>query len=184
MRGDDVIARLVEGNRRFVAGNLERRDIHVERMQAAAEHRPRAVVVGCSDARVPSEALFDVPVGTLFVVRTAGHVLAEASEASVRFATEILGADAVLVLGHEHCGAVTAVMEGTAPAWLDRALTPIREVRMRLASADIESVTEAHVRTTMARLREVVALDAAHEEPPRVTGGVYRLDSGQVDWLE
>lgn len=185
MRGEDVIELLRAGNRRFVTGEVGPRDLPVERRRVVARHAPVAVVVACSDARVPAEAVFDVPVGTLFVVRTAGHVLDEVAIASIRYATETLDAPTVVVLGHECCGAVTAAVKGGAPAWLDPVLRPIRSVRDRTGVVgDITTVTVAHVHETVAALRQALADDAEHDEPPMVTGGLYRLDSGEVDWLE
>ena len=104
---------LQAGNRRFALGagihpnqTLNRRDEIVPAQQ------PFAVVIGCSDSRVPPEIIFDCGLGDLFVVRSAGHVLDDATVGSVQYAVEILGVKLILVLGHSDCGAVKAAVEG------------------------------------------------------------------------
>jgi carbonic anhydrase len=108
-----ALAELEAGNKRFVRGEfsqlrrgLERRD------QLAAGQRPFAVIVGCSDSRVPPELVFDQGLGDLFVVRIAGNVVDDSALASIEYAVEHLGAHTIVVLGHERCGAVKAVLDG------------------------------------------------------------------------
>ena len=147
-------------------------------------------MVGCSDSRVPVEAVFDVGVGDLFVVRTAGHVLASASIASVRFALEKLGARTVVVLGHEDCGAVSAALAGDAPDWL----APITD-HIHLAGVDasaapadaddalLAAAVDRHVLDTVHQLRELIASFGIAERIV-VSGAAYKLASGEVHWLD
>jgi len=110
---EQALQALQAGNRRFALGagihpnqTLNRRDEIVPAQQ------PFAVVIGCSDSRVPPEIIFDCGLGDLFVVRSAGHVLDDATVGSVQYAVEILGVKLILVLGHSDCGAVKAAVEG------------------------------------------------------------------------
>lgn len=114
-------ARLQDGNRRWVDGNstAARDRGAARRAQLNESQTPFAVVLGCSDSRVPAEILFDQGLGDLFVVRTAGHVLDSASLGSVEYAVAMLGVSLIVVLGHQGCGAVAAagqlVDEGQIP---------------------------------------------------------------------
>jgi carbonic anhydrase len=108
----EALDRLLEGNRRFVAGTPSR-SVPLDRRRAelVADQRPFAVVVGCSDSRVPAEIVFDQGLGDLFVIRVAGHVIAPSQIGSVEFAAEKFGTRLVVVLGHSRCGAVQATLE-------------------------------------------------------------------------
>lgn len=185
-----ALERLREGNRRF-AGGLSGGQFTAQRSaDSAAGQNPWAVVVGCSDSRVPVEAVFDVGVGDLFVVRTAGHVLAAASIASVRFALEKLGARTVVVLGHEDCGAVSAALAGDAPAWLAPIVDHIRIAHVDIASAPADAddallaaAVDEHVRDTVDELRALIASFGLAEETV-VSGAAYKLATGEVHWLD
>ncbi|MGB4592980.1 MAG: carbonic anhydrase [Coriobacteriia bacterium] len=184
---DTALQRLRDGNRRFASGSTLHRFATDERAASIAAQEPLAIIVGCSDARVPVEAVFDVGVGELFVVRTAGHVLAEASLASVRYAIEKLGVGLVVVLGHEDCGAVTAALAGDAPDWLAPIVSHIDVSHIDVARApeDADDVVLAtavddHVRDTVVELRTFIS---GIRRSARVEGGAYKLASGEVHWL-
>ncbi len=182
-----ALSALKDGNARFAAGEALHRFVSAERAASAAGQRPFAVVVGCSDSRVPVEAVFDAGVGELFVVRTAGHVLAAASLASIRFAVEKLGSQLVVVLGHEDCGAVSAALAGDAPDWL----APIVK-RIDVSDVDpddapedaddraLAAAVDHHVRETVDELEDFIG---AFEPDAVVVGAAYKLASGEVHWL-
>jgi len=109
----EALERLREGNRRFVDGRhgLEAGITRTRREALVAGQEPFAVVLGCSDSRVPVEIVFDQGLGDLFVIRVAGNVAAAPEAGSVEFAAGKLGARLVVVLGHTHCGAVTATVD-------------------------------------------------------------------------
>src|SRR5436190_22446464 len=109
----DALTRLIEGNRRFVgearhdtggAGESRRREV-------AAAQEPFAIILGCSDSRVPAELVFDQGLGDLFVIRVAGNIVAPSQVGSVEFAAERYRTRLVVVLGHSQCGAVIATLE-------------------------------------------------------------------------
>jgi carbonic anhydrase len=186
---EQALDRLRAGNRRFVEGRRLHRFTADERGQGLAGQRPFAAVIGCSDSRVPVEAVFDAGVGELFVVRTAGHVLTAAGLASVRFAAEDLEAPLVVVLGHEDCGAVSAALRGTSPDWFEPIVgnIDVSHVDPAHAPADADdallaAAVDDHVHDTVRLLREFSSGFAV--PPPRVVGAAYRLQSGVVHWLE
>lgn len=104
---------LREGNRRFVSGvrNLDTVASPVDSSRLAAGQKPLAIILGCSDSRVPAELVFDQGFGNLFVIRVAGNVVAPSQVGSVEFAAGLLGTRLVVVLGHTQCGAVKATLE-------------------------------------------------------------------------
>ena len=113
---DVAIERLKAGNARFVKGKPSRPNATpTRRAEIAASQHPFAIVVSCSDSRVPPEMVFDAGLGDLFVVRTAGEVVTAVEMASIEYAVDHLGASLVLVMGHERCGAVKAAVEYRNP---------------------------------------------------------------------
>jgi len=182
---------LRDGNARFAQGQPQGRFSAEERRRSLTGQQPWAVVVGCSDSRVPVEAVFDAGPGELFVVRTAGHVLAQASLASIRFAVERLRARTVVVLGHEDCGAVSAALAGDAPEWLSPIVKHIRidEIDPSRAPDDADdallaAAVDEHVRDTVAILREFLDEMGADGRETGVVGAAYKLASGSVHWLD
>lgn len=119
------------------------------------EHRPRAAVLTCSDARVSPARLFDLPDGSLFVVRVAGNTASPDAVASLTYAVEELGTDTIVVLGHSHCGAVTAaVADRTDPA-LSCLVDPIRAALDASPDCnDLPCAVERNVAATVAALRD------------------------------
>jgi carbonic anhydrase len=174
----EALTRLREGNRRFADGHPRTGYSAEERAAALQGQRPFAVIVGCSDSRVPVEAVFDAGPGELFVVRTAGHVLALASVASVRFAVEKLGVRLIVVLGHEDCGAVHAALAGETPEWLEPIVGRIRVEGIEPADAVVE-----HVRDTVQELRDWTAV-LTTTGIPEIAGATFALESGEVHWLD
>jgi carbonic anhydrase len=176
----DIAAHMLrEGNERFAAGRQNPHYTLSERMSVAREQRPWAVIVGCSDSRVPVEVVFDVGPGELFVTRTAGHVMSEASYASVRYAVETLGTQLVVVLGHEDCGAVQAAHDGDAPDWL----SPITDHIHFTPGASLPDAVDEHVLESVQELRAWFAASDYRGTPPSVLGAAYQLASGEVHWL-
>ena len=186
---DDALARLREGNARFA----ERPDLSTWTLEGfrpervASGQSPFAVVIGCSDSRVPVEVVFQQAPGDLFVVRVAGNVASPEVVGSVEFACGRLGTRLVLVLGHSGCGAVAAALESglTSPPE-----SPNLRAIVGAVAAAIEGETEpmraveANVRATMdALLCDSALLAELAEADLRVVGAVYELESGRVRFL-
>ena len=109
----EALQRLREGNARFVSGLRGDEDLQsrTRRHELTTEQAPFAIVLGCSDSRVPAEIIFDQGLGDLFVIRVAGNIVASSQIGSVEFAAERFGTPLVVVLGHSRCGAVQATLE-------------------------------------------------------------------------
>jgi carbonic anhydrase len=103
---------LLDGNRRFCEGRMTQYQVRQQREFLVSGQRPKAVIIGCSDSRVPPELVFDQSLGDLFVVRAAGNVVDAIALGSVEYAVEHLSARLVVVLGHDRCGAVQAACSG------------------------------------------------------------------------
>lgn len=194
-----ALARLQEGNRRFVAGvrSLESLTSQVRRGELVAGQAPFAAVLGCSDSRAPVEIVFDQGMGDLFVVRVAGNVVAPSQVGSIEFAAERYGVRLVVVLGHTRCGAVDATLEELRrpAARRSRNLASIVD-RIRpsvegLLGTELEkdqdalarAAVRANVRTAADHLRHGSAVleRLIREEGLAVVGAEYALETGVVD---
>lgn len=107
----EALERLRAGNARFVANEPSREFSDVERARLASGQEPFAVILGCSDSRVPTEVVFDQGLGDLFVIRVAGNIVAPSQIGSIEFAAQKFATRLVVVLGHTHCGAVEATID-------------------------------------------------------------------------
>ena len=192
----EALEALKEGNRAFVAGTLpEDPAIGVERrMEIAQEQTPFAVVVACSDSRVPPELLFGRGLGEVFTVRNAGNTVDTAALGSVEYAVLELGVPLVVVLGHERCGAVQAAVSvvtenASFPGAIGRMVEPI--LPAVLAARDnggdlLEEAVRQNVLRVAERLRTV---ETTLAEPIaagrlRVVGARYDLEDGHVEFFD
>jgi carbonic anhydrase len=186
---------LLEGNDRFVAGDLHGPDLDRERRaQLAAGQRPFALVFGCGDSRVAAELIFDQGLGHLFVVRTAGHVVDTGVLGSIEFGVDILGIPLVVVLGHDSCGAVratiAAVETGELPSGFVRDIvervTPSVLAAQRQGHLSADEIGAEHVRQTVRLLvdRSAGLAEAVRAGRCAVVGLVYRLVEGRVSVVE
>ncbi len=171
MKARDALQLLVEGNRRFVAhlNGGEPVGGRIRPEDAAALQRPQAIVLGCSDSRVPAESVFDQGLGDLYVIRVAGNIVAPSQVGSVEFAAEKFGTRLVVVMGHTGCGAIQATldtMKGPTPtgaSWrnlrsiVDRvrpSVEPLMSTELaRDHAALIREATRANVRVSADHLR-------------------------------
>ena len=109
---DQALQKLMEGNQRYVDGKMTHPQQSAERRKEVAQGQtPFAVILGCADSRTPPEVIFDQGLGDLFVVRAAGNVLDTMNLASIEYATQVLGAPLIVVMGHSKCGAVEAALQ-------------------------------------------------------------------------
>lgn len=195
----DAIDRLRAGNRRFVSGQSTRGS----RFEFIDTQRPFAVVLGCSDSRVPPEVVFDQGPGELFVVRVAGNVVTPAAVGSVEYAVAECGAQLVVVLGHTHCGAVRATIEllhtsdSGVSSNLEAVIGRIRPtveglLAERAPLADdasnelLSRSIRANVRASVNDLRLASDVLRRHmtDEEFLVVGAEYSIETGHVEFLE
>ncbi len=185
-RCERALRRLIDGNRRYVESRLTHPDQTEERrLQVSQEQHPFAVILSCSDSRVPPEIIFDEGLGDLFVVRNAGHVVDSAVLGSVEYAVGHLDVPLVLVVGHSSCGAVQAAVAGLREAHLttivDR-IGPAVEAARRQPGDLAGNAMRENVRRAVAALtrsRPVLAAKVAGGKL-RIAGAQYRLETGQV----
>lgn len=180
---DEALARLAEGNRIYVEALDHHRDLSPERVRDLFENgqRPFATIVTCADSRVVPEHIFMTGLGEVFVIRVAGNVVGPTEAASVLYACEHLHTRLLLVLGHTHCGAIKAALDGEAGP-----LAPITE-RITAALGSERDPYRASVLNTEAAIGELRALPelAALEHAGRlmVRGAIYHTHCGVVDFL-
>ncbi len=188
---DAALQRLLNGNRRYVAGrSVFLHESAHRRLEVAQGQHPFATIFGCVDSRVPPEIVFDAGLGDLFVIRTAGHVLDTAVLGSLEFGVAELAIPLLLVLGHERCGAVTAaldaVQEGTeAEAHIAAVVESIRpsvEKAIEQPGDALDTAVRIHVEQTVHTLREQPFFaDAIARQALTITGAYYDLETGLID---
>ncbi|MDZ7751997.1 MAG: carbonic anhydrase [Gammaproteobacteria bacterium] len=200
--GKEALARLRAGNERFVAHvrSLESQISFLRRGELAAAQHPYAIVLGCSDSRVPAELVFDVGLGDLFVIRVAGNIVAPSQVGSVEFAAERYGSRLVVVLGHSHCGAIMATLEELQNPQGDHSrnlrsivdrVRPSVETLLELGVPGdeerlVQECVRANVRASANHLRNgsVVLERLIAEGGLLVVGAEYSLETGRVDFFD
>jgi carbonic anhydrase len=190
LTGDEAVARLREGNRRFVKGLSTHPDQGMDRcFEVCKGQSPFVAILGCSDSRVPLEIIFDQGIGDLFVVRVAGNVTDDMVSASIEYAAEHLHVPLVVVLGHQYCGAIQAAMQGgEVPGHLPslmQALQPALERgRAQGGNDPVEQAVRANIELTTNALRNSRLLSQiVNQGTLKVVGAYYSLETGRVDFL-
>jgi len=198
----EALERLREGNHRFVM-DVRRRDTptgQTRRRELAAGQEPFAVILGCSDSRVPAEIVFDQGLGDLFVIRVAGNIVAPSQVGSVEFAAERFGTRLVVVLGHTECGAILATLEelGRPSEGQSRNLRSIVDrirpsVEALLATefgdhadALVRKAVRANIRVSADHLRHgsEVLEQSIQKDGLLIVGAEYSLETGVVDFFD
>lgn len=189
-----AFARLMEGNGRWVSGDLQHPDRDPDRRQLLAqEQEPFGAILSCIDSRVPPELLFDTGLGDLYVMRTGGEAVGPVVTGSVEYGPMTSGTTLIVVLGHQRCGAIRASYEslrdrkplpGNLQAIVE-ALRPAYEKAVGEGGADpVEAMARAQVTLTAADLRDNNDLAPLVEKGElAVVGAYYSLDTGQVEVL-
>jgi carbonic anhydrase len=197
----EALIRLREGNQRFVSGirSLDALPNQARRAAVAAEHKPFAVVLGCSDSRVPAEIVFDQGLGDLFVIRVAGNIVAPSQVGSVEFAAGRFDTPLVVVLGHTQCGAILATLEEVrSPAThspnvrsiVDRIRPSLETLLATELRWDedrlVQEAVRANVRASADHLRHGSALleRLIQDGSLVVVGAEYSLETGEVDFFD
>lgn len=172
---------LLDGNKRFVQG----RSVASESMQEKREktvdgQSPFAIVLACADSRVAPEVIFDQSIGDIFTVRVAGNIADETQTESINYAAGALGSPLLMVLGHESCGAVNAVVSGNSAA-LPRIAEFIEPAVEKFKNESLESAVKANVMATVNQLGENPLLaELVKKGQLKMVGGYYSLHTGEV----
>ena len=190
VNADEALKLLLAGNQRFVEGNLKsvtQDEMAHRRAELVQGQKPFAVVLCCSDSRVGPELVFDQELGNLFVVRTAGEVLDAAGIGSIEYAVAHLGSPLLLVLGHEHCGAVAAaVADAKEPGHIANIVKAIRPAVAKTTGEPgdpLQNAVRANVQHIAAQLRSTgpVLSEAVKAGRLKVQGAVCSLTTGKVE---
>src|SRR5438093_4948826 len=210
----EAISRLKEGNERYTKGkpqhpheSIDERtglatnsyenasliypDMTKRREELAKSQHPFAVVLGCSDSRVPPEIVFDQGLGDLFVLRVAGNVIDDHSLGSIEYAVDHLSVRLIVVLGHQRCGAVKAAKEtiaakGEAPAHIQSLVAAIKPAVESTLNGDLDATIKANVKDVVDALGSSTPILKGKVDAGdvRVIGGYYSLDTGAVTFLD
>ena len=196
LSSQQALRRLIDGNRRFVAGNARFPTVCKETLASLAKgQHPYATILGCSDSRVPPELIFDANFGELFIIRVAGNVISPEVMASLQYAGAHLHTSLFVVLGHQGCGAVKAALEhklegvqhlSRIQLLVDNILPGLSTMNPRRSATDqLESAIAANVRWSM---RQLLATPegkrAVREGRAKLVGAVFELHTGRVRFLD
>jgi carbonic anhydrase len=202
LSAEEALARLREGNQRFVleAGRSDSLTDRTRRRELTGGQNPFAIILGCSDSRVPAEIVFDQGLGDLFVIRVAGNIVAPSQVGSVEFAAARFGTRLVVVLGHSECGAILATIEeigrpATAQSRnlrsiVDRVRPSVESVLATEANPDADSLVEkairANIRISADHLRHgsEILEQLIQTNGLLVVGAEYSLKTGVVDFFD
>jgi carbonic anhydrase len=195
-----ALAALRDGNRRFVEDLRNGATGRARRRELPAGQEPLAIILGCSDARVPAEIVFDQGLGDLFVIRVAGNIVAPSQVGSVEFAAEAFGTRLVVVLGHSNCGAIHATLEQLRRPTKDQSrnlqsiVNRIRPAVEGLLEHDagverdalVRQAVRANIRMSADHLRHgsEVLEQAIERGGLLVVGAEYSLETGVVDFFD
>ena len=198
----EALKRLQEGNGRFTTDNQSRSLLTTQAQRSELVHgqAPFAIILGCSDSRVPAELIFDQGLGDLFVIRVAGNIVAPSHIGSVEYAADMFGTRLVVVMGHSSCGAVLATLdelerdsESRSPN-LRAIVDYIRPSVAQLLETDlrhdrdalVHHAVRANVRASVNHLRHgsKILEQLIQNDGLRVVGAEYSLETGVVDFFE
>ncbi|MCY7290821.1 MAG: carbonic anhydrase [Ferruginibacter sp.] len=188
---DEALNSLKQGNKRFIEGESIRPHQDLQRIkEVSLGQKPFAVIVGCSDSRVPSEIIFDQGLGDLFIVRTAGQVSTFASWGSIEFGNAVLGANLIVVMGHTKCGAVSAAVKiPEVPGHivtLINAIKPAAQLAKLQTGDELENAVKINVAMQVQQLEnlEPVLTKGIRSGALKIVGAVYDLETGKVTFLD
>lgn len=191
--GGEALKKLMDGNRRFSGDQYAKRVIGAaRRAELAKGQHPFAIILSCSDSRVPPEFVFDQGLGDLFVVRVAGNVADSIALGSIEYAAEHLHVPLLFVLGHEKCGAVTATVgggevPGNIASIVYKIAPAVEKVRPSGKTGDalVAAAIDENVSAVLADLvkRSSILAHLIHEEKLTIAGGRYNLASGRVEMM-
>ncbi|WP_243373982.1 carbonic anhydrase [Geotalea sp. SG265] len=198
MTADEALKSLLDGNQRYVSNQMTGHKLcDLTTRESLAKHqKPYAIILSCSDSRVPPEIIFDKGLGEIFVVRVAGNVADPAILGSIEYGAEHLGSPLIMVLGHERCGAVTAAVEAKGKAEgnlgsIVRAITPaVQQARKESARKSkpelVETAIDDNVKLVAAALtkQSKVIEHLVAESKVKIVAAKYDLDDGKITLLK
>lgn len=193
---DEVLQDFINGNKRFQSGTITYRDFSEQAKKSAPGQYPKAMVLSCIDSRVPVEDVFDQGLGDVFVGRVAGNFINQDLLGSMEFACKVAGAKLIVVMGHQHCGAIKGAIDDVKLGNLTNLLTKIKPAvemskdfigeKTSKNDAFVKCVSENNVRLALKDIREkstiLSEMEAKHEI--KIVGMFYRLTDGTLEIVE
>jgi len=195
---------LKEGNRRFFAvrSKVNSEKLLNQRNNTTTEQNPIAIIVSCSDSRVPPEIVFDQGIGSLFVIRVAGNIISTPQIGSIEYAVALLNTPLIVVLGHTSCGAVSATLDslknGNSPAspfleYLINKISPVITQEARkvessnpnfISELSVDDAVNLNIENSVKQLpkRSLIIREGLRKEELQIVGAYYDLESGLVGW--
>jgi carbonic anhydrase len=193
-QGHDALTKLMDGNKRFMSGELVKKDIGESRRQELTKgQKPFATVLSCSDSRVPPEIIFDQGLGDIFAVRDAGNVVDPLALGSIEYGVEHLHTPLLVILGHESCGAVKAAMEtkgkpeGNIGAILKKIMPAVETARKAKKDPNetLNIAIQENVKNTYKDvMKSKIVRKLVHEGKLKVIGAEYYLGTGKFELID
>lgn len=193
---DEVFQQFVDGNKRFLSGSTTVRDHNEQVRKSAPGQYPKAVVLSCLDSRVPVEDVFDQGLGDVFVGRVAGNFVNEDMLGSLEFACKVAGAKLIVIMGHQHCGAIKGAIDdvklGNLTAMLSKikpAVNASQDFKGEKTSKNdefVKHVAENNVRHAIQQIREKSPILKEMEDKGeiKIVGAFYRLTDGTLEFIK
>jgi carbonic anhydrase len=193
--GDDSLQKLMDGNKRYTTGDLAKKDLgDSKRKELTKGQKPFAIVITCSDSRVPPELLFDQGLGDIFVIRVAGNVVDPIALGSIEYGAEHLNSPLLFILGHSKCGAVQATLqakgkpEGNIGAIVKKIQPAAAAAKKKGGSED--EIFEAAIKENMRNVykdvmtKSTIIPHLAHEGKLKIVAGEYNIETGKVEMMD
>ena len=202
MNPDKALQKLIEGNKRYIEGTADGAELTIttRRQDITDGQNPFAVILGCSDSRVPAELVFNRGLGDLFVIRVAGNIVAPSQIGSVEFACQHFGTRLVVVLGHSHCGAINATVDAltggsgslspNVASIVDLVTPAVHPIVMSEQYADKDELIHEAMRANVEQsvnelqMRSSILRDMVNKDQIRIIGAEYSLETGVVDFYQ
>src|SRR3954453_6196398 len=192
---DEAIARLKAGNERFTAGKSINCELRAQVKQTASSQSPYAAIVGCIDSRVPPELVFDQRIGDVFCARVAGNIVNTDIIGSLEYSTKVVGAKAIVVLGHNFCGAIKSAVDDVKLGNITALLKNFKPALATLKPEDghrdshnyplVQKVAEANALLTAASLpkRSKIIKAMVDAGEVKIAAAMHDITTGEVTWL-
>ena len=185
---DEALAELKAGNQRFLDGKLVNTDYKAQIEHTKSDQHPHSLILSCLDSRIPPEILFDQGIGNIFVARNAGNIEDLNVLGSMEFATKVKGTKLIVVMGHNHCGAIKGAIEDAELGNLTQLVEQIKPAISKNENKELihDETAKNSVNMTMAHIleRSPVISELVKENKLKIVGAYYDLTTGKVAFID
>lgn len=189
MTAKESINRLIEGNKRFTSGKTAVKELGEKRIRELAEsgQHPFAIIISCSDSRVPPEIIFDQGLGDLFVIRTGGNIVDDIALGTIEYGAQYLQIPLIIVLGHENCGTVLLTVDGGEIQGCIKSLADVINKSLKIVDRKYniyEACEDENIRNTVGEIKKnQIIANLINEGKVEVLGAKYAISSGRVTFF-